>query len=193
MRKSKVERNTKETKIKIELNIDGSGNADISTPIPFMDHMLSLLAKHSLIDLKIQVKGDIEVDEHHTTEDVGISLGEAFKKAMGKKIGIKRFASISMLMDDTLCDVAVDFSGRPFFVYNVKFKTIKSGFDYSLLEEFFRAFAFNAGLNLHINMRYGNNNHHISEAIFKGLAKVILEALVINKRIKGIPSTKGKL
>lgn len=193
MRKATFERKTKETKIRIELNIDGRGDVDISTPIPFMDHMLKLLAKHSLIDLKIQVKGDVEVDDHHTTEDIGISLGEAFKKALGKKEGIQRFASVSMPMDDALCDVAVDFSGRPFLIFKAKFKTSKGGFDFTLLEEFFRAFSFNAGLSLHVNMRYGKNNHHISESIFKGVARALLQALTISKRVKGVPSTKGKL
>ncbi len=193
MRKSIVERKTKETQIRVELDIDGRGNSSISTPIPFMNHMLELFAKHSLITLKIRVKGDVEVDEHHTVEDMGICLGEAFGKAIGKKIGIKRFSSISMPMDDALCDVGLDFSGRPFLVFNVRFKKAKAGFDFAVLEEFFRAFVFNAGLNLHINMRYGNNNHHIAESIFKGMARAVLEALSIDKRIKGVPSTKGRL
>ena len=193
MRKSIVERKTKETQIGIELDIDGRGNSSISTPVPFMNHMLELFTKHSLINLTLRVKGDVEVDEHHTVEDMGICLGEAFKKAMGSKVGIKRFSSISMPMDDALCDVALDFSGRPFLIFNVRFKKAKTGFDFSLLEDFFRAFVFNAGLNLHINMRYGKNNHHITESIFKGLARAILEALSIDKRIKGVPSTKGRL
>jgi len=193
MRKSIVERKTKETQIRIELDIDGRGNSSISTPIPFMNHMLELFAKHSLINLKVRVKGDVEVDEHHTVEDMGICLGEAFKKAIGKKVGIKRFSSISMPMDDALCDVALDFSGRPFLIFNVQFKKAKIGFDFPLLEDFLRALVFSAGLNLHINMRYGNNNHHIAESIFKGMARVMLEALSIDKRVKGVPSTKGKL
>ncbi len=193
-RKAEVKRKTKETDIKISLKLDGTGDYKINTTIPFLDHMLCQIAKHGLFDMEIEAKGDIEVDYHHTVEDVGIALGEAFKKALGEKEGIKRYGHAVIPLNESLSMVAVDISGRPYIVYNVAIPKEKVGeFDAELTEEFFRAFANSSGISLHINLMYGNNLHHIIESIFKAAAKALKEAAAIDERVKGIPSTKGKL
>ena len=191
-RKAKIERETKETKTSIELNLDGSGKYEISTGVGFLDHMMELFSKHSGIDLCIAATGDTRVDYHHTVEDVGISLGQALFKALGDKRGIARFASMSLPMEDSLATVSVDLGGRPFFVYNVKYPTEKIGtFDVELAEEFLNAFSTNAKFNLHINVPYGSNSHHIIEAVFKALARTLQKAIAIEKPGADVPSTKG--
>ncbi|HLA48598.1 MAG: imidazoleglycerol-phosphate dehydratase [Nitrospinae bacterium RIFCSPLOWO2_12_39_16] len=193
-RKAEVKRKTKETDINIYLKLDGSGEYKINTAVPFLDHMLSQIAKHGLFDMEINAKGDTDVDFHHTVEDVGIALGEAFKKALGEKVGIKRYGHAVIPLNEALSMVSVDISGRPFIVYNVKMPKEKVGeFDVELTEEFFRAFANSSGMSLHINMIYGNNLHHIIESIFKAAARALDEATSLDERVKGIPSTKGKL
>lgn len=192
MRKSFIDRKTKETEIKLTLNIDGEGDFDIRTGIGFFDHMLSQLAHHSSWDLDLEAKGDLDVDFHHTVEDVGICLGLALKDAIGSKEGLKRFGWASVPMDEALADVSVDISGRGCLVYNVSYTADKIGnFDVQLIEEFFRAFSTNAGITLHINVRYGVNSHHIAEAIFKAVAYALKDAL----RLEGqaLRSTKGVL
>ena len=193
-RKAEVKRKTKETDINIYLKLDGSGEYKINTAVPFLDHMLSQIAKHGLFDMEINAKGDTDVDFHHTVEDVGIALGEAFKKALGEKVGIKRYGHAVIPLNEALSMVSVDISGRPFIVYNVKMPKEKVGeFDVELTEEFFRAFANSSGMSLHINMIYGNNLHHIIESIFKAAARALDEATSLDERVKGIHSTKGKL
>ena len=195
MRKEKYVRKTKETDIIVQLNVDGTGKSEVDTGVNFFNHMLDQLAKHSLMDLKIKAKGDIEVDYHHTVEDVGICLGETLKRCLGDKKGISRYASILLPMDDALIQVAIDFSGRPYFFWDVNFPTSKIGnFDTELFSEFFRSFTFNADITLYIKMIHGINSHHIGEAIFKGVAQSIKTALIIDPRqSKTIPSTKGSL
>ena len=195
MRKEKYVRKTNETDISIQLNIDGIGKSEVDTGISFFDHMLDQLAKHSLMDLKIKAKGDIDIDYHHTVEDVGICLGETLKRCLGAKKGINRYASVLLPMDDALVQVAVDFSGRPYLFWEVNFPTSKVGnFDTELFSEFFQSFTMNAGITLHIKMVHGINSHHIGEAIFKGVAQSIKTALSIDPRKpKIIPSTKGSL
>lgn len=193
-RTAKIERNTKETQISIELTIDGSGTSNIQTKIPFFDHMLTLFARHSLVDLKVVANGDIEVDLHHTVEDTGIALGQAFTKALGDKTGIRRYGWAYLPMDETLARVAIDFSGRPYLAYKAPAKVEAIGaFSYQLVEEFLRAFSVNAGVNLHVEVVDGRDAHHMAEAIFKGLAKAVDQACQIDPRVKGIPSTKGTL
>ncbi len=194
-RRATVERSTKETQILVELTLDGTGQGKIQTSIPFFDHMLELLAKHGFFDLTVQAKGDTEIDEHHTVEDVGIVLGDALKQALGEKAGIKRFGFASAPLDETLAQVTVDLSGRPFLVYNVALpdRKIKS-FDLGLFEDFFQAFVTHGGLNLHVNLLYGRNPHHIMEAIFKALAKALDQATMLEERLAGkVLSTKGML
>ena len=187
-------RETAETSVNVELLIDGSGRADISTGIPFFDHMLILLAKHSLIDLKIAAGGDLAVDLHHTVEDTGIVLGQALATALGDKTGIKRYGWARLPMDETLVQVALDLSGRPFIEFRVPMPVGPIGtFDFSLVEEFLRAFAMASAMNLHVQVEYGRNSHHIAEAIFKGLAKALDMACQIDSRVTGVPSSKGKL
>jgi imidazoleglycerol-phosphate dehydratase len=187
-------RETAETSVNVELLIDGSGRADISTGIPFFDHMLILLAKHSLIDLKIAAGGDLAVDLHHTVEDTGIVLGQALATALGDKTGIKRYGWARLPMDETLVQVALDLSGRPFIEFRVPMPVGPIGtFDFSLVEEFLRAFAMASAMNLHVQVEYGRNSHHIAEAIFKGLAKALDMACQIDSRVIGVPSSKGKL
>jgi imidazoleglycerol-phosphate dehydratase len=187
-------RETAETSVNVELLIDGSGRADISTGIPFFDHMLVLLAKHSLIDLKIGAGGDLAVDLHHTVEDTGIVLGQALATALGDKTGIKRYGWARLPMDETLVQVALDLSGRPFIEFRVPMPVGPIGtFDFSLVEEFLRAFAMASAMNLHVQVEYGRNSHHIAEAIFKGLAKALDMACQIDSRVTGVPSSKGKL
>ncbi len=187
-------RNTKETQIRIRLNMDGGGWSSIRTGVPFMDHMLDLLAKHSLCDLYVRATGDLDVDYHHLVEDLGLALGESIRKAMGDKKGIARYGFFILPMDECLARVALDFSGRPYLVYRVKSvkKRIRD-FDISLIREFMQGFANAAQCNLHIELLYGDEPHHIVEAIFKGFAKALDMAKARDPRVKGVPSTKGKI
>ncbi len=195
MRTATISRTTKETSIHVEVNLDGTGVYDISTGIGFLDHMLEQLSRHSLIDLKVQAKGDLHIDFHHTTEDCGIAVGQAIDKALGEKRGITRYADALSPMDETLTRVAMDLSGRPYFIWKVEFTKPKLGeMDTELFREWFQAFAMNSGATLHIETLYGINNHHIVESCYKGLARVLREATSIDPR-KGdsVPSTKGQL
>ena len=194
-RKAKILRKTKETNISVEVNLDGKGKYQIKTKIGFLDHMLEQLAKHSLIDMKINAKGDTHIDLHHTTEDTGIAIGEAIKKAAGNRKGIKRYATTNIPMDETLTRVSLDISNRPYLIWNVDLKVEKLGEMYTeLFKEWFQAFAQSAGITLHVENIYGENSHHKIESCFKALARSLKEALEIDKRIKtSIPSTKGKL
>jgi imidazoleglycerol-phosphate dehydratase len=193
-RKAKVTRNTKETQITVELNLDGQGRAKIDTPIPFLNHMLEAFTKHGLFDLTLKAKGDTHIDFHHTVEDVGIAIGEAFKKALGDKKGIRRYGHFTLPMDEVLTTAAVDFSGRPCLIYQVKLKPGRIGtFDVELVPEWFQGFTNAALINLHINNWYGRNRHHIVESMFKALAKAVDMATQRDPRVKGVPSTKGKL
>ena len=193
-RTATIERKTAETQISISLDIDGSGKSEIKTGIPFFDHMLTLFAKHSLSDLNVDANGDIEVDYHHTVEDVGIVLGQCFKQALGDKAGIVRYGSAMLPMDETLARVVIDFSGRPFLEHRVpqKVEAIRD-FPFQLVEEFMRGFANNAGVNLHTEILYGRDAHHMAEALFKGLARAADAATRIDPRVSGIPSTKDVL
>src|SRR5215510_3989474 len=194
-RQAVVQRTTKETDIRVEWTLDGSGQGKINTSIRFFDHMLELLARHGFFDLTVQAKGDIDIDEHHTVEDVGIVMGQALHEALGEKAGIKRFGFGSALLDETLAQVTVDLSGRPYLVYNVKLtdRKIKS-FDLGLFEDFFQAFVTHGALNLHVNLLYSRNPHHIMEAIFKALAKALDQATMLEERLAGkVLSTKGML
>ncbi len=190
-----IERNTAETQIRVELNLDGMGKAHISTGIAFLDHMLNLFTKHSLVNLKIEAKGDIEVDFHHTVEDCGISLGQAIAKALGDKKGIRRYGHAYLPMDETLARVVIDLSGRPFLEYRAPQNAAPIGgnFEFQLVEEFFRGFAVHAGANLHAEILYGRDSHHLAEALFKGLARALDTACQIDPRVSGVPSTKGVL
>jgi len=195
MRKASLRRNTKETDIQVAVDLDGSGAAAIHTGIGFLDHMLDLLARHSRIDLDIAAKGDLDVDLHHTTEDIGIALGQAVRQALGDMKGISRYGDVHMPMDETLTRVAIDISGRPFLVFRAAFGHGKVGaFDTQLVQEWFRAFAFNAGMTVHVETLYGANDHHIAESCFKGLARALRVAVAIDPRAVGeVPSTKGRL
>lgn len=195
MRTAKVERKTKETQISVELNLDGTGVYEISTGIGFLDHMLEQLSRHSLIDLKVKAKGDLHIDSHHTTEDTGIAIGEALTKALGERKGIVRYGHAYVPMDETLSRVALDLSGRPYFIWKVEFTKPKLGeMDTELFREWFQAFAFAAGATLHVENLYGVNNHHIVESCYKGLARSLRTAIDIDPRKKdAIPSTKGTL
>lgn len=195
MRKISVERKTKETDIRIEINLDGTGRYAIDTSIPFLDHMLSLMSKHGLIDLKIKAKGDIQIDDHHTVEDTGIVLGKALKQALGDMRGIRRYGQAAVPMDESLAAVNLDMSGRPFLVYKVEFpkKSKLKDFDPDLVEDFLQAFVSHSGTTLHVSVPYGRNTHHIIEAVFKALGRALRQAVEIDPRVKGVPSTKGKL
>jgi imidazoleglycerol-phosphate dehydratase len=195
MRTGAVSRKTKETDVSVEVNLDGEGRAQIATGIGFFDHMLDLLARHSRIDITAKAKGDLHIDQHHTTEDVGIALGQAVKQALGDMKGIGRYASVHMPMDEALTRVAIDISGRPFLVFKATFGRDKVGtFDTELVEEWFRAFAMNAGVTLHVETLYGSNDHHIAESCFKGLARALRQAVAIDPRAANeVPSTKGSL
>lgn len=194
IRQATVTRNTKETQIQLKLTVDGSGHYKINTPIPFFTHMLESFAKHGLFDLEIRAKGDTHVDDHHLVEDVGLVLGQAFVKAIGDKKGIRRYGHFSLPMDETLASVAVDFCGRPCMIYKSPAKKGKiKNFDLQLVHEFFQAITNEAGLNLHIDVPYGENKHHIVEAIFKSFAKALDMATSLDPRIKSILTTKGKL
>lgn len=195
MRKATIERNTKETQITVEVNLDGTGEYEVSTGIGFLDHMMEQLSRHSLMDLKLSAKGDLHIDYHHTTEDCGIAIGEAVAKALGERRGITRYAHAYIPMDETLSRVAIDFSGRPYFVWNVEFTKPKLGdMDTELFREWFQAFAFAAGATLHVENLYGINNHHIIESCYKALARSLRTACIIDPRkADSIPSTKGTL
>ncbi|HEU4368665.1 MAG TPA: imidazoleglycerol-phosphate dehydratase HisB [Methylomirabilota bacterium] len=194
-RQARVERKTKETEVALQLNLDGTGSAKVQTPIPFFSHMLEAWAKHGLVDLAVEASGDVEVDIHHTVEDVGIVLGQALGQALGDKKGIVRYGTAFVPMDEALVQASVDISGRPFLVFNVPVaRTRVSNFDLDMLQEFFRAFAFNAGITLHVTMHYGHNLHHITEAVFKAVGRSLAEATRLNPRTAGVlPSTKGTL
>jgi imidazoleglycerol-phosphate dehydratase len=195
MRKASIKRKTKETDVEVEVNLDGAGVSQVATGIGFFDHMLDLLARHSRIDITVKATGDLHIDHHHTTEDVGIALGQAVKQALGDMKGITRYASVHMPMDEALTRVALDISGRPFLVFKAGFSRDKVGaFDTELVQEWFQAFAMNAGVTLHVETLYGTNDHHISESCFKGLARALRAAVAIDPRAAGeIPSTKGSL
>jgi imidazoleglycerol-phosphate dehydratase len=194
MRTATVERKTKETQIALQLTLDGEGKSEVRTGVGFLDHMLDLLARHGLLDLTIKATGDTHVDAHHTVEDVGICLGQALKEALGDRKGIRRFGDCAVPMEDALAQVALDLGGRGALVFNVAFPSEKTGdFDVGLVEEFFRALAANAGMNLHVNVPYGRNSHHVAEAVFKAFARALEQAMQLDPRIKGVPSTKGIL
>ncbi len=192
MRKASIKRRTKETDIELTVNLDGEGKYSINTSIPFLDHMLSLMSKHGLFDLIVKAKGDTEIDDHHTVEDVGIVLGKAIKQALGDMKGITRYGQASVPMDEAIANVSIDISGRPYLVYKVEFpkKSKLREFDPDLIEDFMQAFVANAALTLHINSPYGRNTHHIIEAIFKALGRALRQAVSIDPRVKGVPSTK---
>ena len=195
MRTATIKRKTKETDIQVSVNLDGTGVSDVATGIGFFDHMLDLLARHSRIDITVKAKGDLHIDHHHTTEDVGIALGQAVKQALGDMRGITRYAGVYLPMDETLSRVVIDISGRPVLVFKVEFPRDKIGaFDTELVREWFNAFAMNAGITLHVETMYGENSHHISESCFKGLARALRAAVAIDPQAKGeVPSTKGQL
>jgi len=193
-RKAKISRTTKETGIKIDLNLDGLGKHKISTSIPFLDHMLSLLAAHGLFDLMIQARGDTAVDFHHTVEDIGICLGSALKQALGGKEGVRRYGSAFVPMDESLASVHVDLSGRPHLVYHLPLRKRKIGdFDTELVKEFFQALVNNAGITLHAQIAYGNNGHHMVESLFKACGRALRQAVSKDEKVRGVPSTKGRL
>ena len=193
-RTSSIQRETAETKIRLDLNLDGNGDANIDTGVGFFDHMLTLLSKHALFDLTVDAEGDLEVDQHHTVEDVGICLGKALLEAVGDKKGLARYGSMTLPMEETLVTSALDFSGRSWFVFRVEFPTEKIGeFDSQLVREFWQAVASNALLNLHLVLHHGENSHHISEAVFKATARALRQAVTIDPRQPGIPSSKGML
>ena len=193
-RSALVERKTKETAIRIRLNVDGEGTADISTGIPFFDHMLTLFTVHGFFDLTVDAQGDLAVDLHHTVEDVGLVLGDAFSRSLGERIGITRFGHAVVPMDDALTAVTADLSNRPYLAYNIS-GDYGNASDFEILpaREFFRAFATRAGMNLHVNVFYGENEHHMIESVFKAAGRALAQASALNERIKGIPSTKGAL
>ena len=195
MRTGSVKRKTKETDIEVSIDLDGKGTSNISTGIGFLDHMLDLLARHSRTDITVKAKGDLHIDFHHTAEDTGIALGQAVKQALGDMKGIGRYASVHMPMDETLTRVAIDVSGRPFLVFKAQFGRDKVGaFDTELVQEWFQAFAMNAGVTLHVENLYGSNDHHIAESCFKGLARALRQAVAVDPREQGrVPSTKGSL
>ncbi|HRK23369.1 MAG TPA: imidazoleglycerol-phosphate dehydratase HisB [Beijerinckiaceae bacterium] len=195
MRKASLRRTTGETDIDVAINLDGSGRSEITTGVGFLDHMLTLLGRHALFDLTVSAQGDTHIDDHHTVEDIGITLGKAFAQALGDKKGITRYADVHMPMDETLTRVALDISGRPFLVFRTEFNAPKIGsFDCELVREWFQAFAINAGVTLHVETLYGSNNHHIAESCFKGLARALRAAVELDPRARDlVPSTKGTL
>ena len=194
LRWAAVDRSTAETAIRVELGLDGTGERRIATPVPFVDHMLDAFARHGLFDLVLEAKGDTHIDDHHTVEDIGMVLGGAIREALGDKAQIRRFGWATVPLDETLAEVVVDLSGRPFLVYNVTLshREVK-GFDLGLFEDFFQALATQGGLNLHVNVRYGRNSHHMIEAVFKAFAKAMDQATRQDDRVVGVPSTKGVL
>ncbi len=193
-RTAEVQRKTTETDIFVKIDLDGEGKSEVDTTLPFLDHMLVLLAGHSLVDMSIKGRGDTDVDDHHLVEDLGLCLGEAFKKALGDKKGIKRYGTAFIPMDESLSHVSIDLSGRPFLVYNVTYEREKvKNFELLQLREFFRAFADRSGMTLHINTIYGSNSHHSAESVFKAVARALREAVAIDDRVSGVLSTKGVL
>jgi len=193
-RSATIERITKETRIRLNLEIDGKGEAKICTSVPFLDHMLDLFTRHGLFNLEVEAQGDIDIDFHHTVEDIGIVLGEAFRQALGDKKGIRRYGQASVPMDETLASVTVDLSGRPYLIYHVSLPKVKIGeLDVELVKEFFQAFTNNCGANVHVNVMYGDNVHHIIEACFKATARALDQATGYDQRIEGVMSTKGML
>lgn len=194
MRKSEISRATTETNINIKINLDGKGSYNLDTGVPFLDHMLALWARHGMFDLEVEAQGDIEVDDHHTVEDIGICLGKSIFDALGDKAGIKRYGTAFVPMDESLAMVCVDISGRAFLAFDAAMPTQKVGdFDTELVEEFLRAFANQGGMTLHVRLLAGKNTHHIIEAIFKALGRALREAVSIDERIEGVMSTKGQL
>ena len=195
MRTAKLERKTKETDIRLSINLDGEGKYVIDTSIPFLDHMLSLMSKHGLLDMKIKAKGDIDIDFHHTVEDIGIVIGKAMKEALGDMQGITRYGQASVPMDEALATVSIDISGRPYLVYKVEIpkKSKIKNFDPDLIEDFLQAFASSSSITLHVLSNYGRNTHHIIEAIFKALGRALRQAVAVDPRVKGVPSTKKVL
>lgn len=195
MRSASVKRKTKETDISVTLDLDGSGRSEIATGIGFLDHMLEQLSRHGLIDLDVKAKGDLHIDQHHTTEDVGIVIGQALRQALGERAGISRYADVHLPMDEALTRAAIDVSGRPYLVWKVEFTRPKIGdFDTELFREFFQALAQNAGITLHVETLYGRNNHHIAETCFKAVARALRAAVAIDPRQGNrVPSTKGSL
>jgi imidazoleglycerol-phosphate dehydratase len=193
-RRARVERGTSETKVRVELDLDGSGRAAIDTGVPFLDHMLDALARHSLIDLTVKARGDTHIDDHHTVEDVGIALGQALDEALGDKAGIVRFGHAEIPLDEALVAATIDLSGRPYFVYNMKIRHHRVGnFATELVNDFMQAFMTAGQMNLHLNQRYGRNPHHIIEAAFKAVARALKTAISVDPRVRGVPSTKGSL
>jgi imidazoleglycerol-phosphate dehydratase len=195
MRTASVERSTNETSVKVSVDLDGTGRFEGATGVGFFDHMLSQLARHSLIDISLDAKGDLHIDDHHTVEDAGIALGQAIRQALGDMKGVMRYADVHLPMDDTLARAAIDISGRPFLVFHVTFPREKIGtFDTELVREWFQAFAMNAGVTLHVASLYGENAHHIAESLFKALARALRAAISIDPRMAGeLPTTKGRL
>jgi imidazoleglycerol-phosphate dehydratase len=194
MRKAKIQRKTTETDVSVEINLDGRGEGDIDTSIPFLDHMLNLFSRHGLLALTIRGRGDITIDAHHLVEDVGICLGQAVRKALGEREGINRYGTAVVPMDESLCSVTMDLSGRPYLVWRAKLGTARIGeFDPALLREFFKSLSDHGGITLHISLNYGTNVHHMAEAMFKAFARAFREAVAIDGRIEGVPSTKGSL
>ncbi|HIE80338.1 MAG TPA: imidazoleglycerol-phosphate dehydratase HisB [Nitrospinaceae bacterium] len=193
-RTSHVKRSTSETQIEVRLNLDGTGIQDIQTPVPFLDHMLAQLARHGYFDLTVKAQGDTHIDSHHTLEDVGIAVGQAFKEALGDKKGIRRFAEANVPLNEALAQCIIDISGRAFFVFNLELPKAKLGeFDVELVPEFFQAFSANSGMTLHFNSPYWNNLHHITEALFKAFARALDSACTLDSRSGDVPSTKGTL
>lgn len=194
MRVARLNRSTNETQISVSINLDGTGKSQVATGVGFFDHMLDQIARHGLFDIEIEAKGDLHIDSHHTVEDVGIALGKAFVEALGEPRGITRYGHAVVPMDESLADATVDVSGRPFLVFNASIPGDRVGqFDTELTEEFFRAFAMNARVTLHLNLRYGSNAHHAIEGLFKATARALRQAVTIDPRVQGVPSTKGML
>jgi imidazoleglycerol-phosphate dehydratase len=194
MRKAKIRRKTTETDVSVEVNLDGKGEGCIDTSVPFFDHMLNLFARHGLVDITVKSKGDTAIDDHHLVEDVGICVGQAVRKALGERKGISRYGSAVIPMDESLCSVAMDLSGRPYLIWRAELGKQRIGeFDPSLLREFFKSFSDHSGITLHINLMYGINNHHMAEAIFKAFARAFREAIAMDERVEGVLSTKGSL
>ncbi len=194
MRTGEITRKTLETAVTVKLNLDGTGKTEINTGVGFLDHMLTLLGKHSFMDLTVQAQGDLNVDSHHTVEDIGLALGQALQQALGNKEGIHRYGSCLLPMDEALAQIALDFSGRPFLVWNADIPRVMLGnMEAEMLEEFFRAVAMESKLTLHVNLLYGKNTHHMAEAIFKGFARALAEAVAKDARVNGVMSSKGTL
>ena len=194
MRKATIQRKTAETEVLVSIDLDGKGEVNINTSVPFFDHMLKLFARHGLLEMSIQSRGDTLIDDHHLVEDVGITLGQAVRKALGERKGIARYGSAEVPMDESLASVAMDLSGRPYLIWNAKLGEQRIGdFDPALLREFFKSFSDHSGITLHVNLIYGTNGHHMAEAIFKAFARAFREAVAIDGRIEGVLSTKGSL